>query len=181
MRSRLLFGTLVTALLAFGCGETDPGITTSVKSRLVADDMVKARRIDVDTKDRIVTLRGEVRTTEEESQALQIARETKGVTNVIDQLTVVPEAAPTTGVPPGEPGYYPTVPTDPEITAAVKAKLLLDPDTSGLRIDVDTNKRVVTLTGTVKSEAEKTEALRIARELEGVANVIDRLTIERPK
>jgi hyperosmotically inducible protein len=180
MRSRLLFGILVTAILALGCAETDPGITTSVKSRLVADDMVKARRIDVDTKDRVVTLTGEVRTTEEESRALQVARETKGVTNVVDQLTVVPEAAPTTGVTPGEPGYE-AVPTDAGITAAVKSKLLADPDTSGLAIDVDTNKRVVTLTGTVKSDAEKTEAMQTARGVDGVTSVIDRLTVKPPK
>jgi hyperosmotically inducible protein len=182
MRSMLLVGILATALVGLGCA-TDPGITTSVKSRLAADDMVKARRIDVDTKDRIVTLTGQVRTTEEELRALSLARDTKGVTQVVDHLDVVPEAAPTTGVAPGETGYerVPTVPTDAGITAAIKAKLLADPDTSGLRIDVDTDKRVVTLSGTVRSEAEKTEAVQIARAMNGVTNVIDRLTIERPK
>jgi hyperosmotically inducible protein len=180
MRSCFLVGVLATALLALGCAETDPGITTSVKSRLAVDDVVKARRIDVDTKDRVVTLTGEVRTMEEESRALQVARETKGVTSVVDQLNVVPEAAPTTGVSPGEPGYQ-TIPTDEGISATVKSKLLLDPDTSGLRIDVDTDKGVVTLTGTVKTGAEKTEAVEIARGVTGVTSVIDRLTVERPK
>lgn len=183
MRSWLCGGVLVTAVLVFGCAETDPGITMSVKNRLIADDMVKARRIDVDTKDRVVTLTGEVRTPEEEARALQLARETKGVANVIDQLTVVPESAPTSGIgtTPGEPGYAPVPPSDAGITAAVKTKLLADPDTSGLRIDVDTAKQVVTLSGTVKSEAEKKEAVQIARGVEGVTNVIDRLVVERRK
>jgi hyperosmotically inducible protein len=169
-------------MFAVACAQSDPGITTSVKSRLAADDVVKARQINVDTKDRVVTLTGEVRTTEEKSRALQLARETKGVASVVDQLTVMPEPAPTSGVggKPAEPAYE-TVPSDASITMAVKTKLLADPDTAGLRIDVDTNQRVVTLTGTVKSEAEKKEALQIARDVNGVTSVTDRLTVGRPK
>jgi hyperosmotically inducible protein len=178
MRSRLLFGIVAASMLAVGCAQSDAGITTSVKSQLAADDLVKARRIDVDTRDRVVTLSGEVRSAEEEAQALQLARNTNGVANVVDQLTVVaePQAAPTTGV--GEPGAG-ALTSDAGITSEVKAKLLADPDISGLRIDVDTSNRVVTLTGTVRTEAEKTEALQIARQVEGVTSVTDRITIER--
>jgi CBS domain-containing protein len=63
------------------CAQSDAGITTSVKSQLAADDLVKARNINVDTRDRVVTLTGEVGSTAEEAQALQIARNTKGVAN----------------------------------------------------------------------------------------------------
>jgi hyperosmotically inducible protein len=180
MRSRWLFGIATSAMLASGCAQSDAGITTSVKSRLAADDLVQARRIDVDTRDRVVTLTGEVRSTEEEAKALQIAGATDGVSNVVDELTVVPEPqpAPTTGVAPSEPGAGPLT-SDASITTEVKAKLLADPDTSGLRIDVDTNNRIVTLTGTVKTQAEKTEAVEIARKVGGVTNVNDRLTVER--
>jgi hypothetical protein len=38
--------------------------------------------------------------------------------------------------------------------------------------------RVVTLTGTVKTQAEKNEALEIARKVQGVTSVTDRLTVE---
>lgn len=37
----------------------------------------------------------------------------------------------------------------------------------------------VTLTGTVRTQAEKTEALQIARQVKGVTSVTDRLTVER--
>lgn len=179
MRSRLLFGIVGAAMMAVGCAQSDAGITTSVKSRLAADDLVKARRIDVDTRERVVTLTGEVRSADEEAQALKIARDTNGVANVVDQLSVVPEpaAAPTTGVTPIEPGAA-AVGSDAGITSAVKAKLLADPDVAGLRIEVDTRDRIVTLTGTVKTEAEKSEALAIARGVEGVASVTDRITVE---
>jgi hyperosmotically inducible periplasmic protein len=182
MTSRWLLAVIGAAALTVGCAQSDAGITASVKTKLVADDLVKARRIDVDTRDRVVTLSGEVRTAEEEAHALMIARNTDGVANVVDQLTVVPEskAVPTTGI--GDLPVEPSAPipkTDIGITTAVKAKLLADPDTSGLRIDVDTNNYVVTLTGTLRTQAEKAEALRIAREIEGVTNVVDRLEIAR--
>ena len=176
MRSRLLGGIVSIAMLTIGCAQTDAGITTSVKAQLVADDLVKARRIDVNTRDRVVTLTGEVRSAQEEEQALKIARNSDGVTNVVDQLTVVPEATPTTGAGTApEPG---DMRTDPGITAEVKAKLLADPNVGGLRIDVDTRDRVVTLSGTVKTQAEKTQALEIARQIKGVLSVNDQLKVQ---
>ena len=66
MKLQKVFGFLgiiaVTAAMTTACAQTDAGISTSVKSRLAADDTVKAYRIDVDTKDKVVTLRGEVDT-----------------------------------------------------------------------------------------------------------------------
>jgi hyperosmotically inducible protein len=89
----MLVGACAVALTAVGCAQTDAGITTAVKNKLVADDLVKARQIDVDTQEKVVTLTGEVRTDAEESRALEIARTTDGVVNVIDQINVVPEQA----------------------------------------------------------------------------------------
>jgi hyperosmotically inducible protein len=179
MRSRLLL-SIGTAILAVACAQSDAGITTSVKSQLVDDEMVRARNIDVDTRERVVTLTGEVRNAQEEARALEIARNTEGVNNVIDQLNIVPEPAPTTGIEgtPTEPGPGGLPPTDPNITAQVKTKLLGDPDVAGLRIDVDTEGQVVTLTGTVKTEAEKSRAVQLAREVEGVLRVEDKLMVQ---
>jgi hyperosmotically inducible protein len=66
--------------------------------------------------------------------------------------------------------------TDAEITAAVKTKLLADKTVGGLKIDVDTDHGVVTLTGPVNSGTEKSEALRLARETKGVKKVVNKLT-----
>lgn len=119
MRSRLFFG-IGAVVFAVACAQSDAGITTSVKSQLVADELVKARNINVDTREHVVTLTGEVRTAEEEAQALQIARNTDGVANVVDQIEIVPEqTVPTTGVggTPTEPGFGDVLTTDPNITA----------------------------------------------------------------
>ena len=67
---------------------------------------------------------------------------------------------------------------DATITTRVKTSLLNDPDVGGLRIDVDTFKGVVTLSGRVKSQAEKERAISIARSTSGVVEVKDALQIE---
>jgi osmotically-inducible protein OsmY len=69
------------------------------------------------------------------------------------------------------------VTADAATTAAVKTKLLGDTKVGGLMIDVDTKDNVVTLSGTVHSAAERTEAVRLARTTTGVKQVIDKLTI----
>jgi hyperosmotically inducible periplasmic protein len=96
------FGSLVAAaaiaLTTVACAETDPGITTAVKSKLAADDTVKSYRIDVDTKNRVVTLNGAVDTPRARERAVELAKATDGVTDVVDRLTVTPGVTPTTGV-----------------------------------------------------------------------------------
>jgi hyperosmotically inducible protein len=60
---------------------------------------------------------------------------------------------------------------DSTITTKVKAKLFGDESLSGFAIDVDTFKGEVTLTGGVKSEADKQRATQLAKEVDGVRNV----------
>ena len=99
VRNRFVAGLAIAiAALSIACAETDPGITTAVKTKLAADDVVKAYRIDVDTKNHVVTLSGAVDTPVARERAVQIARGTDGVTNVVDNLTVSPGATPTTGI-----------------------------------------------------------------------------------
>jgi osmotically-inducible protein OsmY len=66
---------------------------------------------------------------------------------------------------------------DTTITTRVKTAMLNDEQVGGLRIDVDTFKGVVTLSGPVKSQAEKTQAIAIARRTDGVVEVKDSLQI----
>jgi osmotically-inducible protein OsmY len=75
-----------------GCSQTDAGITTAVKSKMAADDTVKASDINVDTHNHVVTLNGTVRSNAEKERAVMIARNTNGVSSVVDDLTVGPVA-----------------------------------------------------------------------------------------
>jgi osmotically-inducible protein OsmY len=61
----------------------------------------------------------------------------------------------------------------------VKTKFLADERVSGLKIDVDSNNGVVTLTGTVATAAEKNAAVAIAKGTDGVKSVVDRLKVGR--
>lgn len=67
--------------------------------------------------------------------------------------------------------------SDAAVTSAVKAKLLGDGTTPGLRIDVDTQDGVVTLSGNVATAAEQANALRLARNTRGVKRVVDKMTV----
>jgi osmotically-inducible protein OsmY len=66
---------------------------------------------------------------------------------------------------------------DAEITASVKTALIDADNVNADSIDVDTKDNVVTLSGTVGSEAEREEAERIAREREGVEEVVNDLRV----
>ena len=67
---------------------------------------------------------------------------------------------------------------DATITTRVKTSLLNDPDVGGLRIDVDTFKGVVTLSGRVKSKDEEAKAIALARKISGVSDVKSTLLVQ---
>ncbi len=67
---------------------------------------------------------------------------------------------------------------DATITTRVKTAFINDPIVGALRIDVDTFKGVVTLSGRVKSKEEEAKAISIARSIKGVADVKSTLIIE---
>lgn len=211
---RIALGATLAAAVA--CAASDPGVTTAVKTKLAADDTVKAYQIDVDTNGGVVTLSGTVQSQAAKDRAVQLARETDGVSSVDDRLVVNPamtvdnqareagadaaagaraagesasdkaavaaekigDAAKATGAAAAAAVQDATpVVADAGITAAVKTRLLADPDVAGLRIDVDTKNKVVTLTGTVKAAAQVAEAEKIARETTGVARVVNNLKV----
>ena len=216
MVSQRIVGLLGVAAMAFvtvACAQSDPGITTAVKGKLAADDTVKSYRIDVDTTEGVVTLNGKVDTELAKTRAVELARATDGVRDVVDRLTVEPGVTPTTGVDdPAQSkaaeatrdaddttdaaqkkagdtadragqatkdaaGNIADATRDAAITTAVKSKFLADDDIAGLSIDVDTKNNIVTLSGNVKTAAEKSRAVKIARSTEGVKSVVDKLRV----
>lgn len=203
MRQRvaMLIATAGT-VIAVACAQSDPGITTAVKSKLAADGTVSAYQIDVDTSDGVVTLSGTVDTMAAKEQAVMLTRQTDGVRDVMDQLRVDPQAAATTGREVGAEIRDETqeaegaardagdragdaidrgqaIASDAAITTTVKGKLLADTAVSGLKIDVDTRDGVVTLNGTANTRAEAERAISLARETGGVSRVVDNISVGR--
>ena len=67
---------------------------------------------------------------------------------------------------------------DAAITTKVKSALLADKEVSGLRIDVDTKKGVVHLSGTAKTRHEANKAAELARGVNGVKSVHNNVRVE---
>ncbi len=67
---------------------------------------------------------------------------------------------------------------DQVITSKIKTKIGLNSALNAMRINVDTEKGIVTLLGTVKSQKDADEALQIARDTKGVKKVVNKLKVE---
>ena len=224
--SQLLSGAVGAAILmAAGCNRTDANreareaaaevrtvaaeagdrvadgwLTTKVQAQYFADREIKARYITVSSRDGVVTLKGYVESPAARQEALQIARATKGVRSVNDQLLI--------GVAPGKEtfdaatGAADAVATggstseydatiaanaatasvdDDRVTSMVQARFFLDPAIKSRSIDVQARNGVVTLRGQVGNEAERSQALLIARHTNGVGRVEDLLTVGSPE
>ncbi len=84
-------GAGIGEAVAAGAGQAQRSIaeatlTAKIKSKMALDDTVEAASIDVDTEGGVVTLSGRVRSDAARTRALQLARETEGVTSVVDRL-----------------------------------------------------------------------------------------------
>ena len=66
----------------------EAALTTKIKAKMALDDSLNAREIDVTTSGSTVTLAGEVHSRAQHDRAVALARETAGVANVVDHLTV---------------------------------------------------------------------------------------------
>ena len=66
----------------------DAALAGKIKAKMALDDAVRSRSIDVTTNGSVVTLSGSVRSTAERQRAVTLARETEGVTRVVDHLDV---------------------------------------------------------------------------------------------
>lgn len=87
-RHNAFLGALVVAASAVACAPTDADTSTKVKANLTADETVKAARIDVAVQKKVVTLSGAVDTSAVKERAVEVARKTDGVNEVVDQITL---------------------------------------------------------------------------------------------
>lgn len=158
--------------------------TTKIQAQYFADPDVKGHNIDVTTHDHVVTLAGRVENDAQRAKAVRIARETEGVTDVRDRLRIGAEtaAAPAAETAPAPaPAATSAEPSagDSGLVARVQAKFYQNADLRPSQIDVAAENGVVTLSGTVSSEARKRDAVAVARNTDGVADVHDNLVVDR--
>jgi len=88
-----LCGLLIATVPARAAQCLDALITAGVKTRLMADDVVGAFKINVETDECVVTLNGCVDSKDQIKRARNLARRIKGVHAVKSNLTICPAEA----------------------------------------------------------------------------------------
>ncbi len=138
---------------------TDDEITGAIEDELGSRD-ISMEDVHLSTENGIVTLNGEVSSLLTEQQALRIARSTRGVRAVVDNMAVMPERR-----------------SDAEIEGDVKRALEADAATRSYELEVTVQGGVVSLTGTVQSWGERWLVSDAVRNIKGVAGIEDHIVV----
>jgi osmotically-inducible protein OsmY len=146
----------------------DSTITTKVKAALVGDTDVSALKVHVKTYKGTVQLNGQVETAEEKAAAEERASKVEGVVEVKNNLTVG-ETHHTAG----------KMMNDTEITTKVKAAFVGSPVVKASQINVTTKGGVVTLAGFADTAEAKTEAERLAGQVENVQRIANNVQVRQ--
>jgi len=152
----------------FGEAVEDATITATIKSKLLWSKHASGLTTNVDTNRGRVTLSGAADSPAARDLAGHLALNTLGVLSVDNRIEVKPGA--TSGLEDAARAAELGV-ADSWITAKVKSTLLLSSNVSGTAIKVSTTGGVVTLSGNVKSGAERSLAIELARNVRGVRSV----------
>jgi hyperosmotically inducible periplasmic protein len=156
---------------------TDKSMDDRIEKRIAADAGLKQYSVSVDVENGVAKLTGAVPTAAMKTRAGTFAKVT-GITKVDNQL-VVDKDAPKTVTAKAKEAISKTgeVITDTWILTKVKASFVGEDALKGSDINADVANKVVTLKGTVKSEAGRLRAITLAKETEGVVRVVDQLKI----
>lgn len=177
----------------------DKAISDRIAKRIAEEPGLKADAVKVKVENGVVTLSGMVANEADRARAERLAH-VEGVTKVDNDLKThddaksgvkgtagtvadkTKEGAEKVGEKTKE-GLSKTgeVITDAWITGRISSKFVNEALLHDSNIDVDTNDHVVTLNGTVLTSAGRRRAVAIAKEVEGVHRVVDKLTIGAKK
>ena len=168
-----------SASLAMAAPQTSPDgvLKDRIEYRLETSPVVETYDITVKVENTAVRLTGTVATTAQRAEAGRLAN-IDGVRNVENNITVDKNVDRTLAER-AKAGMTKTGDevTDVWITTKVKWFFVGEDLLKGADINVDTNNHVVTLKGTVRSDAGRNRALALARKTGGVHRVINQLTI----
>jgi osmotically-inducible protein OsmY len=176
----LVAGALV-GLQAFGVeregAAKDAWIDGRLESVYALNRHLNAFAINTDVDKGIVHLTGKVEHDIDRDLAGELAKNIDGVVEVDNKLVAATDARVTRAA--GEDRSFGAWIDDATTTASVKSRLLGNPNTKGMQIDVDTRGDLVTLSGEVASAEEKSLAEEIARSTGDVKDVRNQLVIRK--
>ena len=160
----LLFtGALTCVALA---SETDSRIEASAKKSYVYQTYLKNDAIKVQSNDGVVTLTGNVMEDSHKALARETVANLPGVKSVDDQLILK--------------GELPAENSDGWIGMKVKTALLFHRNVNAFKTEVDVKDSVVTLKGEALSQAQKDLASEYAKDVTGVKDVKNDMTLAKP-
>jgi len=140
----------------------DLEVKTDVEGALSKNAELKDKHIDVQAKNRFVTLGGALDTPAQKYSAEQIAWQVSGVKGVMNNISVTgAQAVPETA--------------DEKLARRVEFELYSTRAVSLKNMQIHVNNGTATLTGTVGSRAERLLAEKIAQSVEGVRKVVNNL------
>jgi osmotically-inducible protein OsmY len=140
---------------------SDDEITIAVTRALVADQGIDANWVDVITQEGIVTLDGVVDDLLTRQRADKVAATVKGVRGVVNNITVEP-----------------VVKSDMRIEQDIENALAWNSATELWEVNVSSRNGAVTLTGKVDSWQERELAGIMARNITGVKEITNNITVE---
>lgn len=158
----------------------DAWLHGKLESALLFNEYLNSFAINSEVENGVASLRGTVETDIDRDLAGEIAESIEGITKVNNELTVdkaKTEAAMNSKDAKEAEGFKQSV-LNATLTARVKTQLLMNGNTSGTAINVDSKNGTVTLSGVVESGQEKELAVRIASNTTGAKSVNDQLIVE---
>jgi hyperosmotically inducible protein len=148
---------------------TDGALVSTIKAEFAADKTTSDLAVHVSSKAGVVTLTGKINTDEEADKLIQIAQSTEGVNDVKTSQLTVKESKHKMA--------------DTAITAKVKGtyvrdKLFGDKAISVMGVSVETTNGIVYLTGTVETQEQADNAVKLAKSVHGVKKVNSKLEVK---
>jgi len=158
--------------------QTDDTLKDRINFRLETSDMLRKYDVKVKVDKGVATLSGDVVTAAQKAEAERLAK-VDGVTRVQNDITIDPNEDKTVAdrMKAGLTKTGEKI-TDAWITTKVKWFFIGEDALKDSDINVDTKDNVVTLKGTVKSAAGKARAVALAKNTDGVKNVVDQLQVK---
>lgn len=142
---------------------TDEQVRKAVEDAFIYDPRVYSFNPNVSVNSGIVTLKGAVDNLKAKRAAEQDAKNVVGVSEVNNQLTVVPEF----------------IPEDAKLKADVTKAFSRDPIIEKRKIDVKASNGMLYINGTVDNYFEKSQAEDIASKVKGVIDVRNNLKVNK--
>jgi osmotically-inducible protein OsmY len=176
-----VFAALAGANESFEGASRDAWITGKIEAVYTLNRHLNPFAINTDVENGVVLLTGSVESDIDRDLAEELAKGIEGVTEVNNELTVDPENAGQARDAEGSSSQgrnFGTWVDDVTTTAAVKSRLIANENIEGLRIDVSTDRNVVTLNGHVSSAEQSDLAEEIASNTNDVAEVKNNLVVD---